>query len=497
VQETGASFGRALETDFRQIVNTIPGLVATMKATGEVEFVNDRILQYTGWRPDMFADWRPLIHPEDLDGAVDKWLRSLDTGAPYDSTHRLLGADGKYRWFQNRGVALVDSAGCRVRWFILLTDLEDHIRAEENLRESRAFLLEAQRLSQTGSWKHDLRSGEVTFTPEVAQIFGIDTNLDSVSAQIFFERIHPDDRPAEAANYERAIATNSAHRSEYRIVLPDGTVKYLHNTGHPKRNAAGDIIAYVGTAMDVSEQWRARTKLEVALGELARATQVAMVGELSASIAHEVNQPLAAVVANANAGLRWLSADPPNLMKAREAAERILRDGKDASAIVQRVRGLFRRSAFERTAVDISQVIVEVLNLLQTETARKGIRVEMNLADGLPAVEGDRVQLQQVVLNLALNGIEAMESICDRPKTLRVSSALDRSGDVVIAVEDSGVGLASPDKMFEAFFTTKENGMGMGLAISRSIIEVHDGRLWAEPGASCGAVFRFALPVKP
>lgn len=634
----------AREVDFRQIVNTIPGLVATMKATGEVEFVNDRILEYTGWLPEMFTDWRPLVHPDDVTVAVAKWLQSLETGAPYDSTHRLLGADGAYRWFQNRGVALNDAGGRRARWFILLTDLEDHVRAEDGLRESRAFLLEAQRLSQTGSWKHDLAAGEVAFTPEVARIFAIDADVDRTPSECFFSRIHPDDRPAEAANYEHAVRTKGDLNSNYRVVLPDGSIKYVHNTGHPKLSPAGEVIAFVGTAMDVTEQWRARTELERALGEirhltdrlsaenlalrerehelnriietipgliwcaapsgeviyvnrqvleycgatresfiaggwtrflhpddlsmtlalweravrreephevqyrlrrsdgayrwfhvvghparnsegqvirwygllidiherkgaeetlhlaearLARATQVATVGELSASIAHEVNQPLAAVVANAHAALRWLSAEPPNIAKAREAAARILRDGKEASAIVQRVRSLFRQGALERASVAVNQIIGEVLDLLQTEITHKSIRVETNLANHLPAVKGDRVQLQQVVLNLALNGIEAMETISGRSKTLSVSSALHASGEVIVSVEDCGVGLAEPDKIFEAFFTTKEDGMGMGLAISRSIIEAHEGRLWAETGASGGAIFRFALPARP
>nr|WP_321474102.1 PAS domain-containing protein [uncultured Paludibaculum sp.] len=636
-----ASFAR--EADLRQIVNSIPGLVATMRATGEAEFVNQRILDYTGWQPEMFSDWRPLVHPEDLAGTVEKWVRSLDTGAPYDSTHRLLGADGEYRWFQTRGVALNDVEGRRVRWFMLLTDLEDHVKAEEDLRESKAFLLEAQRLSQTGSWKHDLATGEVTFTPEVARIFAIDPEVDRAPAELFFSRVHPDDRPAEAANYERAVQAKGDLNSNYRIVRPDGSISYVHNIGHPKLSATGEVIAFVGTAMDVTEQWHARTEIEQALsvirrltvrlkaenlalrererelnlivetipgliwcastdgyvtyvnrqvleycgatlesffasgwtsflhpddlsttlklwqhavrneelhevqyrlrrsdgayrwfhvvgcparnGEgqvirwygllidiherrsaeetlrraearLVRATQVATAGELSASIAHEVNQPLAAVVANAHAGLRWLSAEPPNIMKAREAAERILRDSKEASAIIQRVRTLFKRGPFERTSVDVNQLVGEVLHLLQTETVRKGVRVEVELADHLPAVEGDRVQLQQVVLNLVLNGIEAMETNGGRQKTLRVSSTRGTSGEVLVSVEDCGVGVAEPDKMFEAFFTTKKNGMGMGLAISRSIIEAHEGRLWVEPGASCGAIFRFSIPAR-
>ncbi len=633
----------AQEADLRQIVNSVPALVATMKPNGEVEFVNQRILEYTGWQLDRFVDWRPLVHPNELPRVIEKWGYSLDTGAPFDSTQRLLGADGEYRWFQTRGVAVNDADGRRARWFMVLTDLDDHVKAEEELSESKAFLLEAQCMSQTGSWKHELTSGEVTFTPEVARIFGIDSELDRVSAAVFFSRIHPEDHPAEVENYRQAMRTKGDFKSNYRIVLPDGSIKYVHNTGHPKLNAEGDIEAFVGTAMDVTNQWRSRTELEQALKEirqlterlsaenealrdrehelnliietipgliwcassdgevtyvnrqvleycgesreqffargwttfrhpddlgttikswqhsvrseepheaqyrlrrsdgtyrwfhvvahparnsvgqvirwygllidiherknaeatlrlaearLARATQVATVGELSASIAHEVNQPLAAVVANAHATLRWLSAEPPNLPKVREATERILRDGKEASAIIQRVRALFKRGPFERTLVDINQLITEVLDLLHTEALRKGIDVEVELADQLPLVLGDGVQLQQVVLNLALNGIEAMETTIDQPKALRVSSALNGSGEVVVSIQDCGVGLAEPDKVFEPFFTTKKGGMGMGLSICRSIIEAHEGRLWVESDAFPGARFRFSLPAR-
>ncbi len=515
--------------------------------------------------------------------------------------------------------------------------------ARPEYQTHQAFLLEAQRLSQTGSWKHDLASGLVTFTPEVARIFAFDPTLNAVPAQFFFERIHPEDREAEAANYGRAISTKSDLRSEYRICLPDGSIKHVYNTGHPEMTDEGEIAGYVGTAMDVTEQSQATAKLESALGEirhlterlkaenlalgerehelnlivetipgliwcaapagevtyvnrqvleycgasresftangwadflhpddlavtlslwaravereephemqyrvrrfdgeyrwfqvvghparnpqgqvirwygllidihdrkcaeetmrqaegrLARATQLAAVGELSASIAHEVNQPLAAVVANAHAALRWLSAEPPNIARAVEAAERILRDGKEASAIVQRIRSLFGRGSVEKVSVEINSVIAEVLTVLQTETMRKGVRIETMLADDLPTLEGDRVQLQQLVLNLALNGIEAMDGILSRPKTLTVSSARSDAG-VVVSVEDCGAGLPEGDKMFESFFTTKPEGMGMGLAISSSIAEAHGGKLWAEPGQTYGAVFRFVLPVKP
>jgi signal transduction histidine kinase len=224
-----------------------------------------------------------------------------------------------------------------------------------------------------------------------------------------------------------------------------------------------------------------------------RATQIATVGELAASIAHEINQPLGAVVANGNACLRWLSAQTPNLAKAREAAGRIVRDGKEAGEVVQRIRALFKRASVEKVTLDLNDVIGEVVRLLRGETMRRRVAMETDLQETLPPVAGDRVQLQQLVLNLLLNGVEAMESVIDRPKKILIRSKRDSPETVLVEIQDSGVGLPDPDKVFEAFFTTKKNGMGMGLAICRSIVEVHDGRLWATPGEASGTTFCFTL----
>jgi signal transduction histidine kinase len=229
---------------------------------------------------------------------------------------------------------------------------------------------------------------------------------------------------------------------------------------------------------------------------LSRASQIATVGELAASIAHEVNQPLSAVVANGHACLRWLLAQPPNLGKAHEAAERIVRDGKDAGEVVRRIRALFKRAAIERTPLDVNDVIREVLSLLRSETDRKGVAVETSLEEDLPTVVADRVQLQQVLLNLLSNGLDAMDSVVGRPKKLAVRSKTLCPDAVLIEVRDFGVGLTNADQVFEAFFTTKEHGMGMGLAICRSIVEAHEGRIWASSEEAPGTTFSFTLPVK-
>jgi hypothetical protein len=296
--------------------------------------------------------------------------------------------------------------------------------------------------------------------------------------------------------FTRCEIEKTDYRADYRIVLPDGTVKHQHSIGHPVLNGSGELVQFVGTAMDTTEQWHAEETLRQTQSRLSQAAQIATVAELSASIAHEVNQPLAAVVANAHACLRWLSAEPPNLAKAAESAERIIRDGKDAGDVVRRIRALFSRAEAERVALDVNELIAEVVHLLERETAKRHVGVATHFAKDLPPVVGDRVQLQQLVLNLLLNAIESMDSVLDRSRTIDIHSKRRSGNAVLIEIRDSGAGLQDPDRAFEAFFSTKENGMGMGLAICRSIIEEHNGELWAASSEGSGTTFSFTLPLQ-
>jgi signal transduction histidine kinase len=248
--------------------------------------------------------------------------------------------------------------------------------------------------------------------------------------------------------------------------------------------------------LDITEQKRAEEALRHAQEELAHISRITTMGELTASIAHEVNQPLSAVVANGHACLRWLLTDPPNLAKAQEAAGRIIRDGQDAGEIVRRVRALFKRTVGEKVALDLNEVIGEVLRLLRGDAKKRSIIVETDLDTNLPYVVGDRIQLQQVCLNLVLNGIEAMDPIIDRPRNLLIRSARESADTAIVEIRDHGVGIENPAKVFEAFFTTKENGLGMGLAICRSIIDAHRGRLWVASSEGPGATVCFTIPLQ-
>ena len=380
----------------------------------------------------------------------------------------------------------------------LREQLTERRRAEEELRRSEAYLAEGQRISHTGSWGWNVATGELFWSQEHFRIFGFDSETTKPSYPMFLEKIHPKDRPLVEQTVDRAVRERSDLEIDYQIVLTDGSTKYLQSLGHPVIRESGDLVEFIGTVMDVTERKQAEEALRDAQAELAHVTRVMTMGELTASIAHEINQPLAAVVTNANACLRWLAGPIPNLSEAREALARITRDGKRASDVIGRIRALVKKSSTEKAGLDLNEAIQEVVVLVQSEIQKSGVTLQMELAVDLPQILGNRVQLQQVILNLVMNGIEAMSAVTNRSRDLLIRSCKYESDKVLVAAQDSGIGIDSQnlEKIFDAFYTTKSQGMGMGLAISRSIVENHGGRLWAVPNDGPGVTFEFALPVE-
>jgi len=488
------------EQSFRLILEMIPGLVYTMAPSGELEFCSQQILDFHGKTLEELRDWAPLVHPDDLD-QIAEFRRCVATQELVDLVLRGRRHDGVYRWLHSRALPLKRD-GQIVRWYGLMTDITELKQAEERLRRSEAFLLEAQRLSQCGSWGFDAATGKVMGSPEMLRIAGVQPHEDPSSVEFWFARVHPEERERVRAVFGKAARELTEYRAEYRLVLPDGTVRHLLSSGHPLVNARGELVEFVGTSIDATEQWQRRQDLQRAFealrtteARLSQAMQVATVGELAASIAHEVNQPLAAVVANAHACLRWLSAQPPHLTNAREAAERIVRDGKDAGDVVRRVRSLFQRAEPERVSLDLSEVIGEVLRLIERELERRQVTVETHLDDTLPRVMADRVELQQLALNLFRNALDAMDAVSGRPRMLFIRARRQDDEFALVEVRDTGSGMKVPEKAFEAFFTTKEGGMGMGLTICRSIVEAHDGKIWVAPGDESGTSICFTIPL--
>ena len=491
------------EDRLRLVIDTIPAHVWSAAPDGSVDFINRRWLVSTGLSAKKGLDWNwgSVVHSDDLPRFLDGWHRALAVGEPMESEARLWQADGKYRWFLIRNVPLRDELGNIVKWYGTSIDIEDRKQAEDALRQSQAYLSEAQRLSHTGSFSWRVPSGEIFWSAEMYRIFQCErTTMPSV--ELAFQRTHPEDALGLKQVVARASQDGKDFDFEHRLLMPDGSVKYVHVVAHCEKGEPGEV-EYVGALMDVTAVKEAEGKIKLAeealrqaQADLAHVNRVTTMGELTASLAHEVNQPLSAIAANGHACLRWLSADPPNLAKAREAAERIVRDGQDAGEIVRRVRALFRRTPGEKDVLDLNEVIGEVLRLLRGDAGKRGIAVETDLDKKLPSVVADRIQLQQVVLNLVLNGIEAMDQVVDHPKTIFIRSAWESPNAAVVEVRDNGAGFENPERAFEAFFTTKQNGMGMGLAICRSIIEAHHGRLWVARSEGPGATVCFTIPLK-
>jgi len=364
----------------------------------------------------------------------------------------------------------------------------------EELRRSERYLAEAQRLTHTGSWAWRVAGGDALHVSEEwYRIYGFDPEEGMSAWEKRLQRLHPEDRAKWQWAVDRAIREKSDYEVEVRVLLPGGMVKYIHIVGHPVLNASGDVVQFVGTSMDISASKRA----EEAQADLAHVSRVTTMGELTASLAHEMKQPIAAAAINASTCLRWLEGDTPNIEEARAAAMRISKDAKRAGEIISRIGLFFKKGMSERELVDVNEVIREMIVILRSEAMRYSISLRTELAGDLPQVMGDHVQLQQVLMNLMINGIEAMKDV-DGTRELAIRSQRAENEQVLVSVSDIGVGLPphQTDQIFNAFFTTKPHGTGMGLRISRSIIESHGGRLWAADNSPRGASFQFTLPAK-
>jgi PAS domain S-box-containing protein len=480
------------------IIDTIPGWVWSALPDGSIDFVSQSWVDYHGLSlEDLRQGWQVVLHPDDVERAYETGRAAVSSGQPFQTELRSRRADGEYRWFVYRAVPLRDETGNIVKWYGTTNDIDDRKRAEEALRQSEHNLSEAQRLTHTGSFTWDIRTQQALYLSEEWQrIYGFDPEDDGRAWEERWRRIHPEDRPTWQAAVERAVKERTDYELEYRILLPNGVMKYVHALGHPVLDASRDVVQFTGSVTDITERKRAEEALRQALEELAHVSRMTTMGELTASLAHEVNQPITAAVTNAKTCVRWLAADPPNLEEAREAALRSAKSGTRAADIISRIRSLFQKSTPKRELVNVNEVIREIIVLLRGETTRYSISVRTELGTGLPKLMGDHVQLQQVIMNLVLNGIEAMKDVDDK-RELFIKSQLAEDERLLITISDTGVGLPpQADHIFDAFFTTKLQGTGMGLSISRSIVESHGGRLWAEGNSSRGATFYIALPTR-
>jgi PAS domain S-box-containing protein len=402
--------------------------------------------------------------------------------------------DGSSLWVRENAKA-VRRLDNQLIVLIACEDVTERKEAENALRQSEMYLAEAQRLSRTGSFGWRVANGEIIWSEETFRMFGYD-KAPSIKHATIFQRVHPEDRARVEQTIDRASSDGKDFEHGYRLLMPDGAVKHVHATAHAVADASG-AVEFVGAVTDVTARKQAEVELHEAQTNLAHVTRVTALGEMAASIAHEVNQPLAAVVTNAAACLRWLDREPANLKEARSTVQSIVEDGNRAGEVIQRVRALVNKTADRKAPLHINEVVNEVISLVQHELFSHRVALRLELAPALPLVLADRIQLQQVILNLVINGIEAMQPVKDRPRELVIRTLQDEASQVLVTVSDVGVGVAAEnaDRLFDAFFTTKSSGMGMGLSICRSIVNAHGGRLSASGNAGPGATFQFTLPL--
>jgi PAS domain S-box-containing protein len=487
---------KSSERNLKTIIDTIPGVAWSARPDGTADFLNQTYLDYTGLTAEEGMDWgwTAAVHPDDVNGLLAYWRRATSAGESAEAEARLRRHDGEYRWFLFRSNALRDEEGKIIKWYGTNIDIEARKRAEEELRRNENFLATAQRLSQSGSFSWCLDTNEVTFSGEALRIFGF-AHDSPVTLQQIDNRIHPEDRHILPEKRKEARTVGEGQDYQIRLLMPDRSVKYLHTTSSEIRDASGRRL-YIGALQDVTQRRLAREALDKAQSELAHVTRITALSALTASIAHEINQPLAGIITNASTCLRMLQGNPPNVDGARETARRTIRDGNRASDVITRLRALFSKKEFTLELMDLNQAAQEVIALALNDLQRNGVTVQSELAEDLVPVDGDRVQLQQVILNLIRNASEAMDDVHDRPRRLLIRTEHEGNGYVRLSVRDAGVGFEGEnvDKIFDPFYTTKSGGMGIGLAVSRSIIDRHQGRLWAVPNDGPGATFAFTIP---
>jgi PAS domain S-box-containing protein len=371
------------------------------------------------------------------------------------------------------------------------------LRSEQELRRSEAFLAEGQRLSSTGSFSWKVATDDITWSEQLYRIFEFEPGT-PVTFERINSRVHPEDVPMMNERIERARAGGSDFEYELRLLMPDGSVKHVNAIAHGSHDAEGRP-EYIGALQDVTQRRMSEEALAKARSELSKVIRVTSLGVLTASIAHEVNQPLSGIITNASTCLRMLDADPPNIDGARETARRTIRDGNRASEVITRLRALFGKKEFTFELLDLNEVTSEVIALSLSDLQRNRVALQSEFAEDLPTISGDRTQLQQVILNLLRNASDAMVGVHDRPRQLLIRTVREEDDRVRVSVRDAGVGIEpqSMNKLFDPFYTTKSDGMGIGLSLSRSIVERHHGRLWAEPNDGPGATFSFSIPRGP
>ncbi len=461
---------------------------------GENEYVNQRLLDFTGGSLEDYSGlgWLRPLHPDDVDETTRVWQEALEAESPYRTIFRFRRADGAYRWFDVRGDPLRDKNGQILSWYGVLFDIDDRKKAEEAVATSEQNLRFLTETIPALVWRASPDGNQDYANQRFLDFIG--QSMEASAGVGWLQFLHPEDVDSTMRLWQKASESGTPIHVVYRLRRADGVYRWFDVRGEPLRDSNGQVLSWYGVLFDIDDSRKTAEELRQTRSRLSRAMQLATVAELSASIAHEINQPLAAVVANGEACQTWLSKSPPNIERARLTAERAVRDGKSAAEVVSRIRGLFRQSAPAKTLLDLNGVIREAINLMSDEILKNAVSAETELDPALPAAMADRVQMQQVLINLVSNAIESMEGALGHSKVLSIRSGRNERNAIRIEVQDRGSGISDPESIFDPLFTTKEYGMGMGLTICRSIVQAHGGHLWAARNQDVGTTVTFTLP---
>jgi PAS domain S-box-containing protein len=480
------------------LLQRLPVAAWMLNADGTPNFVNQVWLEFSGQTLDFVRShpeaWMTVIHPEDREAASRAFWDGVRSGQDFAfETRSLRARDGTYRWHLQQAVVLRDSEGKVLKFVGTTTDIDEQKNAEVGLQRAYDSFSDAQRLSKTGNFVADLATDDHYWSEEALRIFEFKPGT-KITLQRIREVIHPDDLASFESVIAGGVAEGGANFS-FRIITARGREKHLRGVAHAVEEVAGRPLL-VGAIQDVTESVLAEEALNRARSELANISRVMAMSTLTAAIAHEVNQPLSGIVTNAGTCLRLLDATPPKIDLARETARRTIRDANRASEVVTRLRALFSKKEATYELFDLNDATKEVIALSASELRRNRVIPKLDLATDLAPVSGDRIQIQQVILNLVRNGSDAMSAVFSRPRVLLIKTERDQSSGVRLSVKDSGIGISAEieNKLFEAFYSTKDEGMGMGLSVSRSIIEIHRGRIWAIRNEGPGATFLFSIP---
>jgi len=485
---------RLSERELRTIIEIMPAYLGTSLPDGTVDFLSQSWLDYSGQTREeaMGWGWAGVIHPDDVDRVLANWQVGLASGEPVEQEVRCRRADGTYHWFLNRSLPLRDDEGKIVKWYGILFDVNSLKETEHALQAREHQLLGIIETIPSMLWSIS-PTGETThLSQRVLEYCG--APLEELVNRGWERFLHPDDREETAKAFARAISSGESYSVIHRVRRADGEYRWHHSMGEPLLDPHGKIIQWYGLAIDIDERKRAEDHLRDTSLKLSSASKIATVAELSASIAHELNQPLMAVFGNAQAAKRWLAANPPDLIETSASIERILRDIRLADETMQRIRALFKSEPYRKSDESVLDIIRESLRFVHEDPKKRGAQIDWSIEGSLPPICVDRIQTQQVFINLISNAIEATDGSANTARIL-LKAFVTQEQEVIVQVIDNGTGLEDTEKIFDAFITTKENGMGIGLAVSRSIVEAHGGRLWAENNPDVGATFNVAWPV--